>query len=87
MSVIAPAPVARDDDPGESFVPLLRSEAFVDGLVTRLHEEYGADREFLRIEATAALAAFASARVRVFVPILVEKRLRAACRGRRAARP
>jgi len=87
MSVVAPAPLARDEDPGEPPVPEPRVEAFIDGLVTRLQEEYGADREDLRTEAVAALAVFASARVRAFVPILVEKRLRAACRGRRAARP
>src|SRR3954452_7973652 len=74
MSVVAP-------------VHDLRTEVFLERLVSRLHEEYGADREDLRTEAVAALALFASARVQAFVPILVEKRLREACRGRRAARP
>jgi hypothetical protein len=83
MSVVA-APVARDDPDGPP-VPDLRRAVFVDGLVTRLHEEYGADREDLRAQAVAALAALASARVQAFVPILVEKRVRAACCGRRTA--
>jgi hypothetical protein len=74
MSVVAP-------------VPDLRTEVFVERLVSRLHEQYGGDREDLRSEAVAALAVFASARVKAFVPILVEKRLREARRGRRAARP
>jgi len=87
MSVVAPDPVAWDDDPGETVVPDRHGEVFVDGLVTRLHEEYGTDRQELRAEAVAALAAFASARVRTFVPILVEKRVRTACRGRRADQP
>jgi hypothetical protein len=85
MSVVAPTSVAWDDDAGDPLARDLRSEAFVDGLVTRLHEEYGSDREDLRAQALAALAVFASARVQAFVPLLVEKRLRAACRGRRAA--
>jgi hypothetical protein len=85
MSVVAPTPVAWDDDAGERLARGLRSEAFVDGLVTRLHEEYGSDREDLRAQALAALAVFAHARVRAFVPILVEKRVREACRSRRAA--
>src|SRR3954449_9358332 len=87
MSVVAPAPIARDDDPGPPVVPDLRSEVFLDGLATRLHEEYGTDRQDLRTAAVAALAEFASAPVQAFVQILVEKRVREACRGRPAAQP
>src|SRR5207302_577091 len=56
MSAVAPAPLARDDDPRPPVVPDLRSEVFLDGLVTRLHDEYGTDRQDLRTAAVAALA-------------------------------
>ena len=56
------------------------SGSFVDPLVDRLHAEYGGDRQTLRELAQEALAGFAGARVQAFVPILVEKRLRRACR-------
>jgi hypothetical protein len=85
MSVVAVVAVARDDDAGVG--QGLTAVRFVDALVARLHDEYGVDRDELRSEADAALATFASARVRAFVPILVEKRVRTACRGQRSARP
>jgi hypothetical protein len=58
--------------------------SFVDALVVRLAAEYGVDRDEVRGSVEAALAAFASAPVRTFIPILVEKRLREAYRGRPA---
>lgn len=86
MSVVAVA-VAAEDAPGESLGQGLTAVSFVDALVARLHDEYGADRDELRTEADAALATFASAPVQAFVPILVEKRVRQACRGHRSAQP
>jgi acetyl/propionyl-CoA carboxylase alpha subunit len=84
MSVVAVVAVARDDaGVGQG----LTAAPFVDALVARLPDEYGVDRDELRSEADAALATFASARVRAFVPILVEKRVRTACRGQWSARP
>ena len=57
-------------------------QTFVDSLVERLHRDYGADPDDVRGRAAAALATFAGARVRTFVPILVEKKLREAYRRR-----
>jgi hypothetical protein len=57
---------------------------FLDSLVTRLAAEFGVDVQEVRDRAQAALATFATAPVRTFVPILVEKRLRASYRGRPA---
>ena len=67
-----------------SVVADVRGDTFVDALVARLHAEYGVPRDELRKEADVALLAFASARLRTFVPILVEKRLRTAHRVPRA---
>lgn len=61
--------------------------AVVDAMVGRLHTEYGVDRYELGRLAAAAFGTFATARVQTFVPILVEKRLRAACRLLRDAAP
>ena len=72
--------IAGDDAAEDRRTPLTVS--VVDALVTRLHAEYGVDRDELRAQADAALAVFASARVQAFVPILVEKRVRNAYRGR-----
>jgi hypothetical protein len=72
--------IAGDDAAESQRTPLTVS--VVDALVTRLHAEYGVDRDELRAQADEALAVFASARVQAFVPILVEKRLRNAYRGR-----
>ena len=58
---------------------------FVDSLVVRLHAQYGVDVDELRRLADAALETFATARVQTFVPILVEKSVRDACRRLRAA--
>jgi hypothetical protein len=52
------------------------SASFVDGLVARVHAEFGVDPDHIRRVALEVLASFASARVHAFVPILVEKRLR-----------
>jgi hypothetical protein len=67
-----------------SVVADVRGDTFVDALVARLHAEYGVPRDELRREADEALTAFASAPLRAFVPILVEKRLRTAHRVPRA---
>jgi hypothetical protein len=80
VSVIAPVVVAEDD--GAPVRPAA-AETFVDRLVARLHAEYGVPPEEIRSRATEVLATFATAPVRTFVPILVEKRLRQAYRNRR----
>ena len=85
MSVVPVVTVAGDDAAAEG--QGLTATGFVDALVARLRDEYDVDHDELRGEADAALATFASARVRAFVPILVEKRVRTAYRGRRRARP
>jgi hypothetical protein len=53
---------------------------FLESLVARISEEYGAAREEVRSGAVQILQSFANARIQSFVPILVEKRLRAAYR-------
>ena len=55
--------------------------AFVDALVERMHLEFGLDRDQVRARAIEVLATFAGARVRTYVPILVEKALRQTCRA------
>ena len=66
-------------------VPLGGRDPVVDSVVARLHAEFGVDPEHLRRLAVEVLGTFATARVQTFVPILVEKRLRATCRQLRAA--
>ena len=61
--------------------PVAVSAAFLDPLVDRLSAQYGLERPAVRSLAVEALASFAGARVRAFVPILVEKRVRDGCRG------
>jgi hypothetical protein len=68
-------------DVGAPDGPVAGRGSFVDPLVDRLHAEYGGDRQAIRGLALEALAVFAGARVQTFVPILVEKRLRRACRA------
>ena len=68
-------------DVGTPHAPVPGRGSFVDPLVDRLHAEYGGDRQAIRGLALEALALFAGARVQAFVPILVEKRLRQACRA------
>jgi hypothetical protein len=75
VSVTAPVAVGAS----EGLVP--ERGSFVEPLVDRLHAEYGGDRQTIRGLALEALAVFAGARVQAFVPILVEKRLRQACRA------
>jgi hypothetical protein len=75
VPVTATVVVATDDGPGGG-------PSLVDSLVGRLHAEYGGDPEEIRRLATDVVAAFAGARVQVFVPILAEKRLREAYRDR-----
>lgn len=65
------------DAPGAPLAAL-----FLDSMVIRLAAELGVDPREVRERAEAALATFAAAPVRTFVPILVEKRLRASYRGR-----
>jgi hypothetical protein len=55
-------------------------ESFLDPLVVRLSAQYGLDPRALRSLALQVLASFADARVRAFVPVLVEQRLRETCR-------
>jgi hypothetical protein len=81
MSVLA-AVVTGDDDAQDRPVSGPTGASFIDALVVRLHAEYGGDREEIRVQLEAARATFASARVQTFVPILVEKRLHEAYRGR-----
>ena len=56
-------------------------ESFIDPLVGRLSAQHGLDPGAVRSLAVHVLASFAGARVRAFVPILVEKRVRETCRG------
>jgi hypothetical protein len=77
VTAVAAGVVAEDDD------PLPREVSFVDLLVIRIVQEYGADPVEVRQRAAVALAAFAGARVQAFVPILVEKRVRETYRGGR----
>ncbi|MCU1669049.1 MAG: hypothetical protein JWP40_1976 [Blastococcus sp.] len=56
--------------------PASLNASFLDGLVARVHAEFGVDPDHIRRVALEVLASFASARVHAFVPILVEKRLR-----------
>jgi Protein of unknown function (DUF3562) len=50
--------------------------SFVETIVERVATEFGAAREEVRSRALELLSGYADARVRSFVPILVEKRLR-----------
>jgi hypothetical protein len=81
MTVTATVVLAEDDGPLGGAVPF--GASFVDSLVGRLHVEYGVDRHEIRRLATEVLGTFATARVRAFVPILVEKRLRETYRALR----
>jgi hypothetical protein len=67
-----------------SVVADVRGDMIVEGLVARLHAEYGVPRDELREKVNVALSAFTSAPLRTFVPILVEKRLRNVYRVHRA---
>lgn len=80
MSVTAPVAVGAPERLVQGSAASV-SGSFVDPLVDRLHAEYGGDRQTLRELAQEALAVFAGAPVQAFVPILVEKRLRRACRA------
>jgi hypothetical protein len=64
----------------EGGVPPVDRDPVVDSVVARLHAEFGIDPVHLRRLAVEALGTFATARVRTFVPILVEKRVRRTCR-------
>jgi hypothetical protein len=75
------ATVFAAEDDGARDTPAPVGGSFVEPLVDRLHAEYGGDRQAIRQLAVQALAVFSGARVQAFVPILVEKRLRQACRA------
>jgi hypothetical protein len=81
MTVTATVVLAEDDGPLGGAVPF--GASFVDSLIGRLHVEYGVDRHEIRRLATEVLGTFATARVRAFVPILVEKRPRETYRALR----
>jgi hypothetical protein len=78
--VTATVDFAEDDGAPEGRIP--GGGSFVDSLVGQLHAEYGVDPQAIRSRAAEVLATFAGARVQVFVPILVEKRLRELYRAR-----
>jgi hypothetical protein len=80
MSVTA-VPALGDD----AAVPAVGS--FVESLVERLCAEYHGDPRVVRRQVDAVLATFADARVRAFVPILVEKQVRRAYHGPRDGVP
>ena len=83
MSLPATVVLAGDDGPAG---PARAGEPpFLAPLVERLHADFGVDRLLVRRLATEVLAGFATARVQTFVPILVEKDLRAAFRRQREA--
>ena len=79
MSVTTTVFAAEDDGARDAPAPV--GGSFVEPLVDRLHAEYGGDRQAIHALALEALRVFAGARVQAFVPILVEKRLRQACRA------
>jgi len=84
MSVTEARFVADDGDPD------VADGLVVDAVVERLHREYGGDPLAIRSQVAAALATFADASVKAFVPILVEKQVRQRYRrhsGRLAAPP
>jgi hypothetical protein len=66
------------------FAPVLDrpEDPLVESLVERLHAQYGTAPDEIRSKAGELLRALDGARVRAFVPILVEKALREHCRGR-----
>jgi hypothetical protein len=57
----------------EAVVPV---DVVVESLVARICAEFGARPDEVRAHATRLLRGYANARVRSFVPILVEKKLR-----------
>jgi molybdopterin biosynthesis enzyme len=77
VSVTAVEPVEDGGMPGG---PVPARESFLDPLVARLSALYGLEPREVRTLAAQVLASFAGARVRAFVPVLVEKRLRDTCR-------
>jgi hypothetical protein len=74
VSGTATAAVAEVADPLDSSAS--QDASFVEGLVARVHAEFGVDPDEIRRLALEVLGSFASARVHAFVPVLVEKRLR-----------
>jgi hypothetical protein len=78
------AEVVVDDRAPEAPDP--KRGSLLDLLVVRLSAEYGIEPQVIRGQVAEGLAFFAGARVQAFVPILVEKRLREALRGRTGPR-
>ena len=74
MSGTVTVAVADVADPLDG--PASLNASFIDGLVARVHADFGVDPDHIRRVALEVLGSFASARVHAFVPILVEKRLR-----------
>jgi hypothetical protein len=81
VTVTATVDVAEDETPDDG---IRAGGTFLEPLVVRLHAEFGVEPHAIRSLATEVLASFAGARVRAFVPILVEKRLRGHLRSRGA---
>jgi hypothetical protein len=82
VSLTAELAVENEGVPADGVVP---RASFLDLLVVRLSEEYDVDPQVIRRLGLAGLASFAGAPVQAFVPILVEKRLRAMLRRGRAS--
>ncbi len=72
---IAPGPAAL----------ALAEPSFVEPLVARISDQYGAVADEVRAHALHLLHSYEGARIRSYVPILVEKRLREAYRPRPSA--
>jgi hypothetical protein len=68
----------------EAGVPVV-VESFVEPLVARICAEFGARVDEVRAQAARLLRGYEHARVRSFVPILVEKKLRETYRRREPA--
>jgi hypothetical protein len=69
-------------DPPEVVLPAGAEWSFVEPLVARICAEYGALPDEVRAHAVLLLRGYDNARVRSFVPILVEKKLRETYRRR-----
>ena len=87
MSVIAEGGVDQAAVSPDSATAVPGGGSFLDRLVVRLAAEHDVDPRAVRALGAEALATFAGAPVQTFVPILVEKRLRASLRAQRCAGP
>jgi hypothetical protein len=75
MTQLAAASVTTAPEPDPALV-VVEHPPFLDGLVSRVSSDCGADPEVVRQHAADVLAEFAHARIRSFIPILVEKQVR-----------